>query len=173
MSQYKIILDSNDTNCYMGSQFNAKYYVNTTDMLSNPLDENKKYSVVVNLRSIANYSSVNDLNQQEVYVVNISFNKPADIYRYSQSKNNYSCLVGFEYDYGTYKSLTTGFDIDYSTKALMSIKQGDNAPFTIPNLKSINTIDLTFIKTSNDTILTVTDETKSRYVCILTLTEIE
>ena len=172
MSVYKIVLDSNDTNSYVGSQFNATYTLNMNELVNNVKDLDKRYLLSFQMTSIANYGSVSGFSRDNVYGVNIHFGKNVDIYRYSSTKQVFSGLLNFDYDYSSYSSVTAGASSAYSTPMFISTKPNDNDVVLLDNLKMINYAHLNIVNTSNDTILTVGDETKSRYVCILTLKEV-
>ena len=54
---YKIVLDSYDTTSFIGTQFDASYYIDFNKIITNQEDFNKPYKLYISITSVSAYAS--------------------------------------------------------------------------------------------------------------------
>ena len=59
---YKIVLDSYDTTSFIGTQFDASYYVDFNKIITNQEDFNKPYKLYISITSVSAYASLSELS---------------------------------------------------------------------------------------------------------------
>ena len=169
---YKIVLDSYDTSSFTGTQFNATYYIDFNKFITNQEDFNKPYKLNVSITSISSYTSESGLTPStNLYYYSVDFSKQLTRNAtFNNTRHPISGVLRFENIADVYISSTTGADAVYQTKTNIKV---DDGPFFINNLKNINNITFKVFKGSDNTIFSPADNTKSKYIVILTLEQVK
>jgi len=168
---FKVLLDSfNDASfASSGTQFDRSYYVDFKQLVVNDADLDKSYNVYASFRSIASTVGLNGIRTDKVFLLNIDFNKGSNIIQYTQStriNKNISHILPISC------SLERGSGSVYT---YFDLKDNDQMPTVVNNIRSINTIKLQVIEANTYVIFTPTTTgapDNSKYVCILTFVEI-
>ncbi len=135
-TSFKILLNSYVTASYTGTQFNAKYYVNLTDVISNDADFDKSYYVYVTFRSRCAAIATNKLENTDSFYLNIDFNKKSNISQYQQQNKT---IKNISYILPVMTTLEKGTT---TVNTFFYLKDKDQKPTIINNIRSINFITL-------------------------------
>ena len=162
---FKILLNSFITTSYVANNnnhYNAKYYVDLKDVINNDEDLDKSYNVYVSFRSTGAALS-NGINNADTYLLNIDFSKMSNTVQYQQQNkpNRNICNI---------IPVSITLERTASTTSLFDLKETEQNPTKINNIRSINFITLNLI--TADTYETFAMSSGSKYVCILTFLEI-
>lgn len=155
---FKVFLDSNRTNSFYGSLFNANYYVDLTHIIFEDGDFDKSYYMNVSYVSkySTNFSTDGLLNN--VYTLHIDMGKGLNIFQYNQQKNP-STIVPI--DVLNLATAVGGFNLNDSM----------SKPVFLQNIRNITTINLNLIDTTTNTTFSPTTDTDYQYICVLTFIE--
>ena len=157
---FKIFLDSNRTNSYIGPQFNATYFIDLTHIIFDDKDFDKSYYMSCDFISRADTIANNGINSNNVYSLHIDAGKGLNIYQYNQTKNS-SFLVPVSV------SLETAIPQTYFN--LQAINQ---LPVFFQNIRNLSNLTLNLINTTNNSTFTGSGvDANLRYVCVLTFVE--
>ena len=155
---FKISLDSNNTNSYTGTLFNATYSINLNKTITNNDDLNKYYYMYCSFISQAADIVTNNITPANVYTLHIDMGKGLNIYEYKQIKT---------------PSFILPVDVLFSTQGIadpdtrFNLQEYQQQPTVINNILNLNTIQIQVINTSTDS----TTNATSNYVCVLTFVE--
>ena len=166
---YKIILDSYDAVSYSGDQYNANYFINMNEVIKNPADLDKSYIMDVQITSVSSYTNESGFNPTLLYAYNIDLGKNTNAYQFNNKHNNVSGVIRFENNAYLYSSVTAGGNTAYSGHLNIKV---DDKDFFITSLRNINNIRFCVTSTFDNTIFVSADNTKSRYVVVLSFREI-
>ena len=73
---YKIVLDSYDTASFIGTQFNATYYIDFNKIITNQEDFNKPYKLNISITSISAYTSESGFTvNTDLFYYSVDFSK--------------------------------------------------------------------------------------------------
>ena len=157
---YFLLLDSNNTSSYDGSQFNALYYIDLTKILTKQEDFNKSYVMYCSFRSRSDIIANNQITNNDVYLLTVDLFKGLNIYQYNNRSGNPVFIVPVSYSSET-ATPQTFFDL----------KDYDSRPVLIPDLNNISKIYLNLSLASTNSTFSPTVNAFSRYVCMLTFIE--
>ncbi len=157
---FKILLDSNHGASYNGPQFNATYYTDLTKILNNAEDFNKSYLMYCAFKSRADTVANNQITNNEVYYLTIDLFKGLNLYQYNNRSGNTVYIVPVLFT-NEAVSVQTYFDM----------KDYDNMPILINDLKSVSKIYLNLSLASTSSTFSPTAPANSRYSCLLTFVE--
>lgn len=158
---FKILLDSNRTNSYDGPQFNANYYINLTQIISDDEAFNKSYYMYCTFRSIANTITNNGINSNNIYSLHIDMGRGINVYQYNHSKN-ISFLVPVD----------VSVEITATPQTYFNLTDNLAEPVFIQNIRNMNYITLNLINNSTNATFTGSGvDANLRYVCMLTFIE--
>ena len=168
---YKIVLDSYDTSSFTRTQFNATYYIDFNKFITNQEDFKKPYKLNVSITSISSYTTDSELTPTtNLYYYSVDFSKQLTRNAtFSRTRKPITGVLRFENIADVYISTTVAADSVYQTKTNIKV---DDGPFFLNNLKNINNITFQVFKGSDNSIFTPADNSKSKYVVILTLEQV-
>jgi len=168
---YKIVLDSYDTSSFTGTQFNATYYIDFNKFITNQEDFNKPYKLNVSITSISSYTIESELTPtNNLFYYSVDFSKQLTRNAtFDKTRKPITGVLRYENNADAYISTTAGANSVYQTKQNIKV---DDGPFFLNNLKNINNITFQVFKGSDNSIFTPADNTKSKYVVILTLEQV-
>lgn len=169
---YKIVLDSYDTSSFTGTQFNATYYIDFNKFITNQEDFNKSYKLNVSITSVSSYTADSELiPTTNLYYYSANFSKQLTLNAtFTNTRKPITGVLRFENNADAYISTTAGANSVYQTKQNIKV---DNGPFFLNNLNNINNITFQVFKGSDNTIFSPADNTKSKYIVILTLEQVK
>ena len=169
---YKIVLDSYDTTSFIGTQFDASYYVDFNKIITNQEDFNKPYKLYISISSISSYSVDSEFTcSTNVFYYSVDFSKQLTrSSNFNSTRRPITGVLRFENNSDQYISTTVGGDTTYQTKSNIKV---DDGPFFINNLKGINNITFQVFKGSDNTIFTPANYASSKYIVILTLEQVK
>ena len=169
---YKIVLDSYDTTSFIGTQFDASYYIDFNKIITNQEDFNKPYKLYISITSVSACASLSELSAStNVYHYSVDFSKQLKrSSNFNTTRRPITGVLRFENNSDLYVSTTVGGDTTYQTKSNIKV---DDGPFFINNLNNINNITFQVFKGSDNTIFTPGDYNKSKYIVILTLEQVK
>jgi len=161
---FKIVLDS--TKSYTGIQFNAVYNVDLKKVLLDT-EYDKQYEVKFSFRSRSGNAVTTGLNMNDMYVLALDFEKGYVSHTENMTRNIVGVL-SVQNDFTSYSGT--------ACPSFFECKEGDNGSIILPNLKSLNRIRLSVINCTSEGIFNSDNDgtinTNTRYICILTFTEI-
>lgn len=164
---YKVLLDSNDTTSFTGTQFNASYFVDLKQIIFNDEDFDKCYEMTCRFVSRSGDPATTLLNMTSTYTLHIDLGKGISTYQYKRIKP-ISSVLSVMNDFTAYTSTVC--------PTYWDTKDSDNAPSLIPNLRGITSIGLNVVQSSNNTTFNnannSTINTATKYICVLTFREI-
>lgn len=154
---FKVVLDSNSTASWSGSQFNATYIVDFKNVVREAWRLKKAYYMTFSFVSMADTAAATGISNLNVYTLHIDMGKGQNIYRYNNIK----------VPSGIVRVGTQGSNL------LFDAKPTDNEPVLIDNLSDITGITLNLIATDTNTTFApgTGGAAGTRYVCILNLQE--
>jgi hypothetical protein len=169
--RFQVVLDSNNTNSFTGSQFNATYYVDFKTVVREAWRLKKSYLMTFEFVSRASTFAVSGITSNKLYQLHIDMAKAQNIYKYSNAK----------VPSGIVRTSTQGTGVWTVTAGVADVptyfdsRPDDNTPTFIDNLLDITTINLNLLEQPNyatfNTANDATINTATKYVCIITLTE--
>ncbi len=175
---FKILLESSNTASYTASlmpppfvitlnPYNATYNIDLKTVISNDEDYDKSYYVYATFRSRSDWRNSNGITLQEVYLLNIDFNKSSNTIQYQPRANKNICYILPVYD-----SVERGVLANNTIDVYFYLKDTDQMPSVVHNLRNVNEIKLQVLKSSNYTQFVPTSVPFSFYACILTFVEV-
>jgi hypothetical protein len=165
---FKIFLDSFNAASYTGTQFNASFYVDLKTVISNDEDFDKSYNVYVNFRTLAAVQGASGIaSNARLYLLNIDFNKGLNTLSYGGTRQmkNICHILNIK---------TTDEDSLETVPVMLTyleLKDSDQMPSVVHNLRNVNTILLQVLTSDNFSIFAPGVPANSRYCCILTFVE--
>lgn len=160
---FNVVLDAKSTNSWTGTQFNAFFTVDFTQVVREAWRLNKSYYMKFSFVSSAAASTTNTIVNNNVYTLHIDLGKAPNIYRYNNVRVP-SGIVRVSNEGST--ALTNTY---------FNSRPDDNAPIFIENLRDIISINLNLINaTAQETFNTANNDPinqATKYVCMLTFTE--
>lgn len=168
---YKIVLDSYDSSSYVGDQFNATYYINFNQFITNQEDFNKHYKLTVSITSVSSYTTESGFNPSVLYYYSLDFSKQSTHnYNFNNRRKDITGVLRFENNAIKYKSITTGGDTVYDIPLHIKV---DDGPFFIDNLKNVSNISFQVFSGFDNNTFISTDNSKSKYIVTLTLEQVK
>lgn len=162
---FKIVLDSTNTNSYIGNKYDANYYIDLSTVIRKIEDYNKSYYIYCNFISSNEISATTNIISTYLYTLNLNIsNKNNNIYQYNNN-NLYSFILPVRVissDNGAVGGVHNGF----------FLQDKDQSPLYIENIKNINNISLKVLQTGPVAApVTTTTTATPPYVCILTFVQ--
>ena len=127
---FKILLDSNQLGSYTGRIYDASYYIDLRNILVNDEDYDKKYHVYCSLRSKADAIVNNTISNNDLYLLNIDFNKGLSTYQYTSPYKNISFIL----------PVSVSNELSATPQTFFNLNERDNMPILLNNIRSINNI---------------------------------
>jgi|688.fasta_scaffold12371_7 hypothetical protein len=154
---FKVVLNSSDTNSFIGTLYNANYYVDLSKVIRNKEDYDKSYYVYCTLISNTDITATTNIVSTNLYtlILNMS-NKFNNIYQY----NNIN-----------YDSFILPVQVNPSDNGGggphngFFLKDTDQRPLYIDNINNLTNIHLKVLQNSQQT------TASAPYVCILTFVQ--
>lgn len=171
-SNFKIVLDSNDTSSYIGNQYDAQYFVDFTKIINDPTLYDKQYMVSYQIMSMSAYTTNSGFNRSNIYGLTLEFGNNHVLYQFgnqSNGKRRYYGTLEFDYDCASYTSTTTGGTTTYLTPMFIKTLPSDNSPIYLNGLRNINFIGFRVINSTDGSTFVSTNDATNRYVCILNI----
>ena len=162
---FKIVLDSNRTNSYEGTQFNANYFINLTQIISDDESFNKSYHMYATFRSRADTIANNSITSNNVYSLHIDMGKGINIYQYNQSKN-----ISFLVPVSVSSEIVSATGI-VTAQTYFNLTDNLALPVFIQNIRNMNYITLNLINNTTNATFTGGSDASTKYVCMLTFIE--
>ncbi len=163
---FKVLLDNFNTSSFtIGSQFNANYYVDFKKLIVNDEDLDKSYYVYVTFKSMGFGTATTGISNDHLYLLSIDFNKGSNTIQYttpSRPNKNICHVIPIN------ESLERGTSTVF---VYFELKDNQQMPTVVNNIRSINTINLEVIEADTYTTFTPTTPAASKYTCILTFVE--
>jgi hypothetical protein len=164
---FKIVLDSSKTANYTGLQFDANYMIDLTKILVCDEDYDKAYNMTFAFRSRSGAPATTNLNMNDVYSLCIDLGKGFNTLSANMNRNHVG-IIPISNDFTAYTTTVC--------PSLFDAKDADNAPILIKNVRGLTSIRLTVVNNTTDAVFNSANDgtinTNTRYVCILTFTEI-
>ena len=167
-TQFKLILDSNITDSYIASPsiYNANYYVDLKSVITNDEDLDKSYYVYINFRSKATTITLGGIANTSIFLLNIDFNKGTKTSKFQSGSTPTNITniipITISQENGVATSPITYFDL----------KDRDQIPSIINNIRSINFIKLNVVTANSYQTFAPTTPDNTKYVCILSFVEV-
>lgn len=162
-NQFKIILDSNNTASYSGRQFDATYSLDFNRIVMNQEDYDRPYLMTFYYKGVEAAHATTGLTGNEVFQLALDFGKGLNCV-YNRNQLNIVGLLQLQ------SGVTT------ANASSMFALESDNAGVILRNLRGISSCRLTVVQSSNNIVFNATNDTTinnaSRYVCVITLTEL-
>jgi hypothetical protein len=156
---FKILLDSNRTNSYDGPQFNANYYINLTQIISDDESFDKSYYMYCTFRSRADTIANNSITTNNVYSLHIDMGKGLNIYQFNHSKN-----VSFLIPVSVSNETAT-------PQTYFNLTDDLAQPVFLQNIRNMNFITINLINNTTNQTFASGSDASSRYTCMLTFIE--
>jgi len=157
---FKILLDSDRTNSYTGNQFNANYFIDLKQIITDDNAFDKSYNMYCTFRSIAKPINDNGITSNNVYSLHIDMGRGINVYQYNHSKN-----VSFLVPVSVSNEIAT-------PQTYFNLTDDLALPVFLQNIRNMNFITLNLINNSNNTTFTGSGvDANLRYVCMLTFIE--
>ncbi len=173
-TQFKLILDSNIAASFTGTQFNAKYYVDFKDIISNDADLDKSYYVYVTFKSICSTIAGGNFSNEALYLLNLDFGKGTNTSKF----NTVTSLISNPTNITHILPLTCTLEKGSTIPQLyFELYDNDQTPTIINNIRSLNFIRLNVLLAFNSTNNVIygsynpTHPGNVKYVCILSFVE--
>ena len=169
--RFQVVLDSNNTPSFTGSQFNATYAVDFKTVVREAWRLKKSYLMSFEFISRASTFAVSGITSNKVYQLHIDMGKSQNIYRAFQSKIPCGIVRTSALGTGVW-TVTAGVS---DVPVYFDSRPDDNTPTLIDNLLDITSININLIEQPNyvtfNTANNATINTATKYVCILTFVE--
>jgi len=169
--RFQVVLDSNNTNSFTGSQFNATYFVDFKTVMREAWRLKKSYLMSFQFVSRASTFAVSGITTNELYQLHIDMGKGQNIYKFAHAK----------VPAGIVRTSTQGTGVWTVTAGVADVpvyfdsRPDDNAPTFIDNLLDITTINLNLLEQPGYVTFNAANDgtinTATKYVCILTFVE--
>lgn len=157
---FKILLDSDRTNSYTGAQYNANYYIDLKQIISDDMAFDKSYYMYCTFRSRADTITNNGINSNNIYSLHIDMGRGINVYQYNHSKN-----VSFLVPVSVSNETAT-------PQTYFNLTDDLAQPVFIQNIRNMNYITLNLINNSTNATFTGSGvDANLRYVCMLTFIE--
>lgn len=156
---FKVLLDSNRTNSYDGPQFNANYYINLTQIISDDESFDKPYYMYCTFRSRADTIANNSITSNNVYSLHLDMGKGLNIYQFNHSKN-----VSFLVPVSVSNEIAT-------PQTYFNLTDDLAQPVFLQNIRNMNFITLNLINNTTNATFASGSDASSRYTCMLTFIE--
>lgn len=154
---FKIVLDSSNTNSFIGTQYNANYYVDLSQVIRKSEDYNKSYYIYCTFISLTNTSAVVNISTINLYTLTLNIsNKNNNIYQYFNN-NLYSFILPVQVNPSD--NGVGGPHVGFF------LKDSEQRPLFIENINNITNINLSVLQNGDPT-TAIAD-----YVCILTFVQ--
>lgn len=160
---FKIVLDSYNLNSYIGSQFNANYYINLQTIINDESAFDKQYNVYCEFLTVGDTPANNNVNLGALYSLQLQFNNSGiNTYQYDPQKN-YNYLLPVQ-------NLT---DSAGTIHTLLRLDQNGQKPVFIQNIRNLTNILLQVYRSDNTSqiIFSPSVPNNVKYICILTFVE--
>jgi hypothetical protein len=157
---FKVLLDSDRTNSYNGTQFNANYYIDLKQIITDDSAYDKSYYMYCTFRSRSDTIANNGINSNNIYSLHIDMGRGINVYQYNHSKN-----VSFLVPVSVSNETAT-------PQTYFNLTDDLAQPVFLQNIRNMNFITLNLINNSNNTTFTGSGvDANLRYVCMLTFVE--
>lgn len=154
---FKIVLDSSNTDSFIGTLYNANYYVDLSQVIRKSEDYNKSYYIYCTLISKTDITGNTNIVSTNLYTLTLNMsNKFNNIYQY----NNLNC-----------DSFILPVQVNPSDNGAggahngFFLKDSDQRPLYIENINNITNIQLKVFQNGQSTTAT------ADYICILTFVQ--
>ena len=155
---FKIVLDSDDTTSFIGSEYNANYYIDLTKVIRDKDDYDKKYYVYCTFISASDATATSNISSTLLYTLTLNIsNKSNNIYQ-NTNNNLFSFILPVQVN--TSDNGAGGPHLGFL------LQDKDQRPLFLDNLHNINNINVKVLQNGATCMAT------EYYVCILTFVEI-
>tara|TARA_R110002126_G_scaffold230314_1_gene375120 strand:+ start:13999 stop:14589 length:591 start_codon:yes stop_codon:yes gene_type:complete len=171
---FKVVLDTNNTASYSGSQFDARFTVDLNQIIREPWRMKKSYLMTFSFRSISATFAVSGVTSTKLYKLHIDIGKGTPtIFQYNATRAP-AGIVGVSNDgVGVYTNVAaaSAFDIP----CYFNARPADNDGVFVNDLLGINGINLNLIDPTTGTFNSAdnaTINTNTKYICVLNFQEL-
>jgi len=171
---FKIWLDTNNTDSYSGLQFDARFYVDMTKLITEPWRLKSSYKMTFSFKSISSTFATSGITSTKLYKCHIDLGKGTpSMYQYNNTRTP-SGIVGVSSEgVGVYvnPAAAASFDIPVYFNA----KPDDNDPVFIPSLEGISVINVNLIDPTSGTFNSADNagiNTATKYIVCLNFQEL-
>ena len=169
--EFSVVLDTNSTASFSGSQFNASFPVDFKTIIREQWRLKKSYYMSFQFLSRASTFAVSGITSNKVYTLHIDMGKGQNIFRYSNVKVPSGFVRTSTQGTGVWTVAAGIADVPVYFDA----RDTDNHTVFLDNLLDITTININLLDTTNNTTFNsandATINTATKYICILTLLE--
>lgn len=169
--RFQVVLDSNNTASFTGSQFNATYAVDFKTVVREAWRLKKAYNMSFQFVSRASTFAVSGITSNKVYQLHIDMGKPQQIYKQAHAR----------VPSGVVRTSTQGTGVWTVTAGVADVptyfdsRPDDNTPTLLDNLSDITNININLLEQPGYTTFNASNDgtinTATKYVCILTFVE--
>jgi hypothetical protein len=156
---FKVILNSYNTSSFIGTQFNASYYVDLTKIINDEATFDKQYKVYCTFMTKSESIANNQITSTNIYTLSINFNNSGlQVYNYNLSDN-------YDFTLPIYNITDTGGTVHTYIK----LEENDQKPLFIQNVRNLTNINLRVnqINTTGSSVFNPTTPDNSKYICVL------
>lgn len=160
---FKIVLNSYNTNSYVGTQFNANYYVDLTKIINDEATFDKQYKVYCAFISKSENITNNQISSTSLFTLSVNFNNSGlQVYNYNMG-DNYDFILPINNITDTGGAIHTYFNL----------QDNDQKPLFIQNVRNLTSINIRVnqITTTTSDVFNPATPDNSKYMCVLTFEE--
>lgn len=165
---FKIVLNSFNTNSYIGEQFNANYMIDLRTIINDESAFDKSYKVTCNFVTKSENIANNQITSTNLYTLALNFNIGGlQVYNYDLTKNTGFILP--------VENIT---DTGGTVHTLLKLQDKDQQPLFLQNIRNMTNIYLNVYQSSvisagnySTNLFNPTSPDNSKYICILTFEE--
>lgn len=160
---FKVVLNSYETNSYIGSQFNASYNVDLKKIISSDESFDKQYKVYCSFITKSENIANNEISSTDIYTLSVGFNNVGvNSYDYTMYKNQSFILP-----------VVNCTDTGGAIHTLLQHTDNDSQPMFIQNIRNLNEIHISVYKNTiaSQSVFEPATPNNSKYICVLTFEE--
>lgn len=163
---FKIVLDSYNTNSYIGQQFNANYYIDLKTIINDESAFDKQYYVYCDFQTMADSPNNNNINLGALYTLQLNFSGIGGLNTYQYDPQKF-------YNFVLPISLLTDNAVPPVNHTLLKLNDNNQKPIFLQNIRNMTNIYLQVFRSDNSSqvIFVPTNPNNSKYICILTFVE--
>jgi len=171
---FKVVLDTNNTASYSGSQFDARFTVDLNQIIREPWRMKRSYLMTFSFRSISATFAVTGVTSTKLYKLHIDLGKGTPtIFQFNATRAPAGIVGVSNEGVGVYTNVAaaSAFDIP----CYFNARPDDNDGVFVNDLLNINNINLNLIDPTSGTFNSAdnaTINTNTKYICVLNFQEL-
>jgi hypothetical protein len=171
---FKVVLDTNNTASYSGSQFDARFTVELNKIIREPWRMKKSYLMTFSFRSISATHAVSGVSSTKLYKLHIDIGKGTPtIFQYNATRAPAGIVGVSSEGVGVYTNVAAAASFDIPV--YFNARPADNDGVFVNDLLGIHTINLNLIDPTTGTFNNAdnaTINTNTKYICVLNFQEL-